>query len=260
MELKKKGDIQYVTAGGDGFDAVFLTRLSGVSLPPYDSLNMSYTVGDEKGKVDENYARVFSAFGLDLDKLIRINQVHGDDVLIIREGENAVSGGDYDAVITDDMSLVLSVLTADCVPILLADPKRSVFAAVHAGWRGTAKSIVKKAVAAMEREFSCGAHDISAYIGPAIGVCCYDVSQEVADRADSTLINKKSSLKRESGQRVFVDLKGYNAAQLIECGISGERIESSDLCTACRGSLFFSYRNENATGRQMSLIFIGGAV
>lgn len=147
-----------------------------------------------------------------------------------------------DALITDRAGLAVSVRTADCYPILLADPVTRAVAAVHAGWRGTAARVVQETIARMHREFGTQPADLFAAIGPGIGECCYEVGEEVARQ-----------FGRESAGGI--DLAAANRGQLLEAGVLPGRIHSLDLCTYCESRQFHSYRRDkDAAGRMISYI------
>lgn len=254
MELKKESVTNYFKYSRSGYETICLTKTGGYSSGSYDSLNLSYAVGDDKSDVDKNFVAVLAQFDLQEGSLVRLNQVHGDDILLIREGASSVLTGDYDAVVTDDGNLALSIMTADCVPLFLFDPVTEVFAAVHAGWRGTAKGIAGKAVRVMLREFLCDPKRIRAVIGPSIGKCCYEVSSDVAESLGASVRAGKGALVNVTDGKARVDLKGFNAEQLIESGLRPDMITSAEECTSCRSDLFYSYRRDNITGRQLSFI------
>jgi polyphenol oxidase len=152
--------------------------------------------------------------------------------------------GQGDALLENAPGSLVAVKTADCVPILLADPRQRAVAAVHAGWRGTAGEIVKRAVEEMGRHFGTRASDLHAVLGPAIGACCYEVGPEVA---------------RHFGQtgRAHIDLTKANRDQLMDMGLCPDRIYSSGLCTMCLPAQFHSYRRDReAAGRMFSFIGI----
>jgi YfiH family protein len=252
----KKNGIDYIKKTGCGFEIAFLTRKGGFSAHPYDSLNMSYHCGDDKDSVDKNYEKFFTAFGIKRDKLVRLNQVHGSDVLVIKRNDTKQKrSGDYDAAITDDTDLCLSIATADCVPIFLFDGDNKVFAAVHAGWMGTALGIVKKVVNVMGQEFMCDTADINAALGPAIKECCYEIGADVLDKLLDSVSAKETGLHKETNGKIYASLSKFNAIQLKQSGIKEEKISIADHCTCCERELFFSYRRENITGRQLSVIF-----
>jgi len=269
MQLSRIGDIDAVKYGIGKFNVLFLARNGGFSAQPYESLNMSYSVGDKKGRVNKNFDKVMNAFSLEEKELVPINQVHHDEILIIRKGDNdkksiwgnqKVATGDYDGVVTDDLGLCLSLLTADCVPVMFFDPKKNVIACAHAGWRGTALCISKKVVQIMVEYFSCDKMEIRAAIGPSIARCCYEVSDDVLERLLGSVNSKPGgALYRSAGGKHYADLKRINEAQLREAGLLAANIHIDSHCTLCDSKLFFSYRREQKTGRQMSLVFTSEA-
>ena len=191
-----------------------------------------------------------------------------------------------DALITDCPGFLLSVQVADCLPILLADPERRVVAAVHAGWRGTAKRIAEKAVGTMRQEFGCDPQKLRAAIGPGIHVCCYEVGREVLEAfagqfpywqkvvrrlpptppdvhwqqrlfsaAPTPERRPRPALTAPAAERFYLDLVEANRRQLRAAGLRPQNIWASPLCTACRTDLLFSHRAEHGrTGRMMGLI------
>jgi YfiH family protein len=202
----------------------------------------------------------------------------------LRTGSPPATG---DAAITQLPGVLLSVQVADCVPILLADTRRRVVAAVHAGWRGTLARIAAKTLGRMQQEFGTRPQDVVAALGPAIGRCCYQVGPEVAQQfgaqfpaAADWFDGPFARLAEGEDQnwlpwltmmppghlpepeRVHLDLRAANRFQLLEAGVPAKHIAVSTLCTYCRADLFFSYRREGAgTGRLLALIGIrkGGA-
>ncbi len=176
---------------------------------------------------------------IDQHGMASLRQIHSNRVLIA-ERPGCAGGGD--ALITQTPGLALSIRTADCFPILLADPRAGVVAAIHAGWRGTAAGIVQETVRRMRAQFGTDAADLFAAIGPGIGACCYEVGDEVARRFGL----------RGKGK---IDLAEANRAQLIECGVKAGRIKSIGRCTFCEPGIFFSYRREGEkAGRMVSFI------
>ncbi len=152
--------------------------------------------------------------------------------------------GQGDALLENTPGAVVAVKTADCVPLLLVDARRRAVAAVHAGWRGTAAGIAASALAAMGERFGTHPADVHAAIGPAIGPCCYEVGPEVAAQFG------------EQG-RVRLDLPAINRRQLLEAGVTADRIHASNLCTMCRAGEFDSFRRDGeAAGRMFSFIGI----
>jgi YfiH family protein len=173
------------------------------------------------------------------DEFAAVKQVHSN--LIVVAGGKGMCG-EGDALVTNRPELALAVRTADCYPILLADSRNRAVAAVHAGWRGTRTHIVERALERMATEFGTSPSDIHAAIGPGIGVCCYEVGEEVA---------------RQFGyeHRTHLDLASENRKQLEAAGVAPQNIEALGVCTFCDAERFFSYRREKEkAGRMISYI------
>ena len=229
----------------------FLTRRGGRSLPPYDSLNVSFSNGDEQRTVSSNRDRIASAFGFDPHRLILLKQMQCDGILLLKGSLTTPHKPlAYDAMITDIPNQFLGIRTADCIPILIADSKIKSIAAVHAGRQGTALHITKKVVRKMREEWGCSAKDLLITLGPSIGPCCYEIDEKVFSKEwePFSLVTGRGKWK--------VDLARMNIAQLEEEGIEEDQICMIDLCTCCHRDLFFSYRGEGQTGRQLSFIGI----
>lgn len=176
---------------------------------------------------------------LDQAAMASLKQIHSSAVLV---GQNPGCAGDGDALVTNAVDLPVSIRTADCFPILLADPETRAVAAIHAGWRGTAARIVQAALARMKAEFGTDSRNIRAAIGPGIGKCCYEVGEEVARQFGMTGAGK-------------LDLAVENANQLIEAGVEANHIESVGGCTFCNAAKFFSWRRDREqAGRMISFI------
>ena len=229
----------------------FLTRQGGVSLPPYDSLNLSDKNGDRKEFVSKNENIIVKAFGFDPGRLVLLDQMHQDQILLLEKPIATLpSILEYDALITNSPDAFLGILTADCLPIFVVDQKRKVIAAIHAGRQGTALHITAKVLKKMEEEFGCSLRDFVITLGPSIGSCCYEIDQKVFDPEW-----KPYSTLRGAG-KWMVNLAQVNIAQMKKEGIKEEQISSIPLCTHCHSDLFFSYRKEGRTGRQLSFIGI----
>ncbi len=185
------------------------------------------------------------------------NQTHSDNIKVIKEAnetwlsdraEHAIE--DCDALITNQKNIMLTILTADCVPILLFDPEQKVVSAVHAGWKGTEQQIVFKTVEKMKDLFNSNPNDIIAGIAPSIGKCCYEVNWNVAQHFEDI---KNAYDKKD--EKYMLDLPHINKTQLLQAGLKEENIELSNICTACEVADYFSYRKEGGcSGRFMSMI------
>ena len=227
----------------------FLTRKGGTSLPPYDSLNLSPERGDTEERVTENRLRVSTAFGFPPEHLILLEQSHFDRILVLRDPIGSQPANlRYDAMITNARNAFLGILTADCVPIFVADPGKKVIAAIHAGRHGTALHITPKVIRRMAEEFGCSPGDLWVTLGPSIGFCCYEIDGKVYQ-------SEWEPFSMPVGDdRWMVDLARINVAQLEESGVREDRIIWIDVCTSCNQDLFFSHRKERETGRQLSFI------
>jgi YfiH family protein len=178
--------------------------------------------------------------------LATLKQIHSSTCL--PAGSRAGLIGEGDALLEDAPGAVVAVRTADCIPILLIDERRRAVAAVHAGWRGTAAGIAQRAVAAMRERFGTDAGDLHAAIGPGIGQCCFEVGPEVAAEFG------RNEMGNDMGNdKVHIDLAAENRQQLLEAGVTGERIYTSNLCTKCLSGDFHSFRRDReAAGRLFS--------
>ena len=257
----------------------FSTRPGGVSdLDGEKVLNLSFTDWDNRENVLENRRRFVAALSAPAAtremKLVTLKQIHSDVVCpFVAVPEEPCRG---DASITDEPGLLMGVQTADCVPILLVDPKKRAVAAVHAGWRGTLARIAEKAVGQMQMRFGSKPADLLAAVGPSIGGCCYEVGTEVAIQFKSQFaeaadwfdelrtgdepnplqwLNMMPPGHQPPPKNVLLDLRKANRAQLRAAGVRDASIFVSDLCTGCRRDLFFSYRKEGPrSGRLLSVI------
>ena len=190
--------------------------------------------------------------------LFSLRQVHGDRVFPIADNNpqrEEIWQEEGDCLITRKEGIALGVFTADCLPILLYDPERRAIAVVHAGWRGTALGIARKAVEKMTSEFRCVSGNIQAALGPCIGPCCYEVDAPVKQTFEDGGFSWPSiSYPRREG-RWSLDLSRANSLLLEASGLRKENLAMSKLCTACRQDLFYSYRKGNrARGRQLNFI------
>ncbi len=248
----------------DGFTNAFSTRLGGVSPMPQDALNLAGFNEDDAEHIYENRRRFLKLFD-GVWTLTGCWQVHSGDVRIVHNQQEAqmkpgVLGDDEycDALVSNAPQILLAIKTADCVPVLIGDPKTGAFAAVHAGWRGTSSSIVRNAINQLEREFGACPADLRAAIGPAANNCCYEVGSDVIDRFKELCPQSDHLFTPTRAGHARIDLQKANRDQLVAAGISPEKIHVAPLCTMDRNDLFFSYRREKKTlgrvGRLMSVI------
>ncbi len=242
----------------------FSTRKGGASAPPYHSLNLGLSVGDDPAAVRENRRRYFSALGLDPSRLVRVRQVHGSDVLVVdqtlagreRFPRLLLDGDDsYDAMVTDIPHLNLAISTADCLPIFLVDRRRPAVGAVHAGWRSSVKGIARHALRKMREAYGTDPSECYAAVGPGIRGCCYEVDEPVITPLQRAWSQWQACVEPAGETRWMLDLARLNIAILEEEGLRPDRIFDTSLCTVCRSDLFYSYRADRPkTGRMISLI------
>ena len=186
--------------------------------------------------------------------LISVKQVHGTDVLIVdrpvREGQSFDGG--WDALITDQPGVAVTVRTADCVPVLLHDPVRRVVAAIHAGWRGALAGIVPKTIAALIGRFRSEAASLRMAVGPSAGSCCYEVDGPVLSQLREVFPDWQSVVSGQRGpQKALLDLRELIRRQALGSGLFEEAIGVVNVCTICHPNLFFSYRREGIVKRTM---------
>ena len=274
----------------------FSTRRGEPGHGPSADLNLGFTSGETYARIRKNRQIFFRRVGAEHLALASLRQVHSarvyqvkrseDGELEFRLGGNALPGltqPEGDALLTDQPGILLSVKTADCLPVLLVDPKRRVVAAVHAGWRGALARIVEKAVGEMRRLYGSDPRTLLAALGPSIRACCYEVVQEVEEvfqgcfpQADQFFCKVAESPAAHANRgplsvltmlppghgpaakaSLHLDLLAVVQDQLRAAGLAPHNVATADFCTACRPDLFYSYRREgSATGRMLAVIGI----
>lgn len=257
----------------------FSTRTGGFTsvFGPKRDLDLGFDKHDSREAVAKNRKRFLSALGTERMTLISPKQIHSADIKRISSAAKETLT--TDGLVTNVPGLLLTIQTADCVPVLLVDVTKRAVGAFHAGWRGTAKRIVEKGVGTMRAEFGSEPKDIHAAIGPCIAQCCYAVGEEVRDQIrsqfsyadrlfkpyfDDDPVKKKYPLlfmtarapgHSNLGPQIHLDLVEANRRQLLDAGVPARNIWSADECTSCDTKRFFSHRKENGfTGRMMAVI------
>jgi YfiH family protein len=255
MQIHEKDTLRYYTfaslADQPLLQAV-ITRRGGVSAPPWASLNLGGTVGDDPQHVAANRQRAFQTLGLDLEAMYDVWQVHSATVITTdRPRPTAEPHLKADAILTDRPGLTLFMRFADCAPVLLYDPRRKVVGLAHAGWRGTVIQTAGQAVKVMQTAYGSDPADILAAIGPSIGPHHYEVGPEVAAQVQAAFGEDASSLLQASNDEAGgVQFDLWNANRLVlEC--AGVRhVEIAGICTACHPEDWYSHRGEHGkTGR-----------
>jgi polyphenol oxidase len=248
----------------DGFVNGFSTRQGGVSPMPQDSLSLAGFHDDAAENILENRRRFLKLFPGQWS-LAGCWQVHGADVRVVNSVAEAKPAEDQlgetiycDVIVSNAEHVLAGVKTADCVPILISDPRTRSFAAVHAGWRGTLATAVIAGVKRLSDEYGARAEDLRAAIGASAGPCCYEVGSDVIDAFTSRFADGAKLFTPSRPGHALVDLITANRNQLESVGVLPERIHVLPLCTMCRTDLFFSYRNEKKlhgkVGRLMAVI------
>ena len=241
-----------------GFVNAFSTRMGGVSPFPENSLNLAGFDEDTAENIYENRRRFLKAVGGDLE-LATVWQIHSDRVKIVASAADAGNSDQRaDALVSNLARLAVGVKTADCVPVLIADPVTGAFAAVHAGWRGTVKSIVSKTIDTMKENYGTNATDLVCAIGPAAGCENYEIGQDVIDAFAAAFASSDAFFAPTRPGHATIDLHAANRRQFTDAGVRHENIFTAPFCTMERADLFFSYRNEKKkygkTGRLLSVI------
>ena len=259
----------------------FSTRMGGYSRAyGGHALNLGFTKTDSKAAVERNRAAFLASLGANGRRswtLVTMRQIHSDVIHAISKPPDEPTVGD--GMITNVPGLILAVQTADCLPVVLVDPKNRAVGVFHAGWRGTVKRIVEKGVGAMRLHFRSRPGDLEAAIGPGVRSCCYTVGEEVRDKFHSQFgyANKLFHEIKESDPvrekypmlfltarapghstlpvNIFLDLAEANRKQLLDAGVSAKRIQTVQLCTACNTGVLFPprrkghYRPDDGSGR-----------
>ena len=258
---REQGDVKVLVCRAleeNGFINGFSTRLGGVSPFPNNDLNLAGFDDDTDENIFENRRRFLQVFGNKFE-LATAWQVHGDDVKFVKTVKDAKEGNSkFDALISNLDNVLVGVKTADCVPILIGDVATKAFAAVHAGWRGTVSSIVKKAIKKMREEFGTKAENLVCAIGAAATCKNYEIGQDVIDAFSENFPNSEHLFTPTRQNHALIDLHLANQEQLLAIGGIPENIYIAPFCTMERTDLFFSYRQEKKrygkTGRLLSVI------
>lgn len=227
---------------------VTTTRAGGVSVPPFDTFNLGDHVGDDPAAVAANRKRLAGAIGLGDDRIVWMNQVHGDRVAVVDgPAESAIEN--TDGLVTTTPRLALAVVTADCVPVLMADARAGVAAAVHAGRVGAQQGVVVRALEAM---LAAGARteDVSVLLGPAVSGRNYEVPAAMAEEVEAALPGSRTTTFRGTPG---LDLRAGIARQLKGLGVTAVDIDPR--CTVA-DPLLFSHRRDAPTGRLASLVWM----
>jgi len=233
-----------------GITGLFTTRQGGTSEPPFDSLNFGLNLGDSVEHVAANLTQLCASALLPVPHQAR--QVHGRDYRWCN-GPGTFHDFEADALLSREAGSALAVRTADCLPVLLADPGTGMAAAVHAGWRGTVANIVADTIEAMTNS-GAERSRIVASLGPCIGPCCFAIDRDTAATLATCADGAENHVKSEHG-RYSADLSAINREQLLASGILPRHIEILSACTSCHPERFFSHRRDRGeTGRHLAVV------
>lgn len=255
IRQKKTGEVEYLTfplLEHTGLVRhLFTTRVGGVSSDIYSTMNLSYTRGDKKENVDENFRRIADVLKCELSDIVCSDQTHTVNLRVAAKedgGKGIVLPKDYtdiDGLLTDEPGLVLATFYADCVPLYFVDTRKHAIALAHSGWRGTVARMGRCVTEKMREVYGTNPADLVAAIGPSICLECYEVSEDVADafahefrmpgQLDEILINKGNG-------KYQLDLWRANEIVLEEAGIPAEQIQVTDICTCHNSEYLFSHR------------------
>lgn len=231
------------------------TRMGSDNDPSCKAFNLSFNVGDAMRCVLDNRRRLSELLRIPPGGITTAKQVHGRHVSVIDKSTAGKGAGNYDeaidstdAMVTNMAGICPMVLVADCVPILLYDPKKKVVGAVHAGWKGTLGRIVRKTLRVFREHFDSSPEDMVAGIGPSIGPCCFQVGPEVIVQIEEMLGDHENHVRRRAADGTgYFDLWRANHRQLVQAGLAEENVELAGVCTCCHASrLYFSHRGEKA--------------
>ncbi|WP_208437343.1 peptidoglycan editing factor PgeF [Bartonella taylorii] len=235
----------------------FFTRQGGVSKSLYQSLNVGQSSNDHPKNIAQNRILIADYFDVEVQSLITVNQIHSCEIVVVNQAF-VDEPPKADALVTTMPELIIGILTADCGPVLFADPKAGVIAAAHAGWRGSLNGIIEKTISVMEEQ-GAKRQSITAVLGPCIGPCHYEVTSEFYKQfIDCQNKFQKYFLKTDKVNHFHFNLWAFIMNQLQEAGVHASCVE---LCTYQDEQHFFSYRrathrNEPDYGRQISAIML----
>lgn len=230
----------------------FTTRLGGVSEGIFSSMNLSFSRGDKKEAVEQNFRRLSEAMDVDYESFVFTDQTHTTKVRRVTEadaGKGLTRARDYrdvDGLITDVPGLVLSAFFADCVPLYFVDPVHRAIGMSHSGWRGTVQRMGKVTIEAMCEAYGTKQEDLICAVGPSICQDCYEVSEDVAEAFRGEFAGHETELLAESpthqAAKYQLDLWRANEIVLTEAGVLPEHIAVTNICTCCNSELLFSHR------------------
>lgn len=260
MPFRQSGPIrffQFESLAHPSLVHAIFTRRGGTSPPPWKSLNVGGTVGDDWERVRENRRLAFEAVGRNPASMYDVWQVHSAEAIVVRKPRGQEPICRADIMVTDSPRVSLFMRFADCVPVLLFDPGRRVIALAHAGWVGTVRKAVLVAMQTLREVYGTNPGDITAGLGPSIGPDHYPVGQDVLGQVRAAFGSKAEKYLTSIDGQVHFDLWTANYDLLRQAG--AESVEVAGLCTACDPAQWFSHRAEHGvTGRFGALLGLAG--
>lgn len=254
IQQNQSGDLEYLTFPALSNTGVvghlFTTRTGGVSTGDCATLNLSFSRGDNREHVLENYRRVCEVLGVNIEDVVASVQTHTTNIRHVTaadKGKGVIYPQDYqdiDGLITDEPGVVLATFYADCVPLYFVDPVHRAIGLAHSGWRGTVNRMGDRMVEAMREAFGSKPEDLIAAVGPSICRDCYEVSEDVAEEFEKAFPGCKTAVVvpgKEAG-KYQLDLWEANRIILMQAGIPGENISVTDVCTCHNPAYLFSHR------------------
>lgn len=226
----------------------FTTRLGGVSEGIFSTLNFSFSRGDQREAVEENYRRLAEALSVDYESFVLSDQTHTTNV--IRVGKEDAGNGilysqkyrDVDGMVTNEKEVTLITFHADCVPLYFVDPKHHAIGLSHSGWRGTAGRIGKATLDKMHREFGTVPSDVLCAVGPSICQNCYEVGEDVAEKFREEFSDTREILMDKGNGKYQLNLWKANEIVLLEAGVLSDHLAVTQICTCCHPKILFSHR------------------
>ena len=215
-----------------------------------DFVNLVITTTNIYAKNENDLFKTLSKDEFNLINLTRNSQIHSSIVNKIDE-KNIGQRIDGDALITNVKEVPLLILTADCVPVVIIDPKNKAVGVAHAGWRGTYDKICKNTIDEMIKNYKSNPEDLICVIGPSIGPCCYEVSKDLVEKFNTNLANHAGEFDIIKDDKYFLDLWKINELTLKDCNVKDENIINLQICTNCNHDKFYSYRKHNKTPKRI---------
>lgn len=229
-------------------DEILYYEINGFNLDNSISHLFSARIGWNQDNIFNDLSKVFN---ISEENIYRVKQVHGKDVIIIKDEENiSISIKEKDGLITNKKGISLCTYHADCVPIYFYDKVNKTIGLAHAGWKGTLNNIVEIMIQNMVAHFNCNLKDVSVAIGPSIGICCYEIGCDVEMLFREKYQNNLDVIKKMNG-KIYLDLWKVNKINLLNLGINENNIFTSELCTSCNIDSLYSYRKEKKTKNRM---------